>query len=294
MAAGFSSDRASAFAESVRNALVSARQEAVRLRHPYVGTEHLLLGLLRMDDLRARHLCEALDVEPRSLARAQEAVLQPGAKPYAIRDPDELPFTSLAKRAIERMLKEAGEAGQPVVQVEHLLLSLVIDDRGIAGKVCRAAGITASRLRAAARELPQTADSASMIELDDLSDHSISDQIVGQIREKIATGALKPGQRLPAVRRLAEQLDIAPGTVARAYGELERTGVVVTDGARGTRVAELEWMIDTDGSSPEELIHLLRSVVISAYYKGATANQLRSMLEEAMTGIIDDDSEGPS
>ena len=43
----------------------------------------------------------------------------------------------------------------------------------------------------------------------------------------IATGALQPGERLPTVRQLADELDIAPGTVARAYGELERQGVVV-------------------------------------------------------------------
>src|SRR5206468_2526682 len=76
------------------------------------------------------------------------------------------------------------------------------------------------------------------VRIDDASDRAIHEQIVSQIQEAVATGTLRPGNRLPPVRQLADQLEIAPGTVARAYSELERRGIVVTDGARGTRVAE--------------------------------------------------------
>ena len=68
---------------------------------------------------------------------------------------------------------------------------------------------------------------------------SIYEQIVERIREAVATGALKSGQKLQPVRRLADELDIAPGTVARAYVELERLGIIMTEGARGTRVADV-------------------------------------------------------
>ncbi|MGX9297044.1 GntR family transcriptional regulator [Tsukamurella paurometabola] len=64
------------------------------------------------------------------------------------------------------------------------------------------------------------------------------EQIRSQIAAAAASGALAPGTRLPSVRRLAADLDIAPNTVARAYRELEQSGVVVTRGRGGTVVAD--------------------------------------------------------
>lgn len=73
------------------------------------------------------------------------------------------------------------------------------------------------------------------IRIDDAAPVSIYEQIIGQIQEAVATGQLRPGDRLPTVRRLADELDIAPGTVALAYGELERLGILVTEVARDRR-----------------------------------------------------------
>ena len=64
------------------------------------------------------------------------------------------------------------------------------------------------------------------------------EQLRSQIAAMIASGRLAVGYRLPPIRQLAADLDLAPGTVARAYRELEAGGQVVTDGRRGTRVAE--------------------------------------------------------
>jgi DNA-binding transcriptional regulator YhcF (GntR family) len=64
------------------------------------------------------------------------------------------------------------------------------------------------------------------------------EQVRSQVVELVGSGGLKPGDRLPPLRRLAEELGLAPGTVARAYRELEAAGVVVTRGRNGTVVAE--------------------------------------------------------
>ena len=114
---------------------------------------------------------------------------------------------------------------------------------------------------------------------------------MAQIQEAVATGTLRPGDRLPPVRQLADQLEIAPGTVARAYSELERRGIVVTDGARGTRVAERPRKPVAANSRSEDLVGLLRPVVVAAFHLGATAEELRRALEEAMRGIFGDSSE---
>lgn len=63
------------------------------------------------------------------------------------------------------------------------------------------------------------------------------DQVKAQIAAAVASGELRPGDRLPTVRRLAAELDLAPNTVARAYRELEAAGVVDTRGRTGTFVA---------------------------------------------------------
>lgn len=64
------------------------------------------------------------------------------------------------------------------------------------------------------------------------------EQIRAQISALVAGGALQPGDRLPPVRQLAADLDLAPGTVARAYKELEGAGVVVTRRRTGTHIAD--------------------------------------------------------
>lgn len=63
------------------------------------------------------------------------------------------------------------------------------------------------------------------------------EQLRAQLVDAVAAGVLAPEQRLPTVRRLAEDLDIAPGTVARAYRELEASGVIETRGRNGTFVS---------------------------------------------------------
>lgn len=73
------------------------------------------------------------------------------------------------------------------------------------------------------------------------------EQLRVQIVAMVAAGALAPGQRLPSVRQLAADLGLAPGTVARAYRELEAAGFVVSNGRHGTRIRE-----DAPAPAPRE------------------------------------------
>jgi DNA-binding transcriptional regulator YhcF (GntR family) len=65
-----------------------------------------------------------------------------------------------------------------------------------------------------------------------------SERLVAALRRRIDAGSLAPGERLPPVRALAEQLDLSPNTVAKAYRALEREGLLVTRGRKGTFVTE--------------------------------------------------------
>ncbi len=75
-----------------------------------------------------------------------------------------------------------------------------------------------------------------MIELDTSSTAPPFEQIRSQVAAQVDTGALQPGDRLPTVRRLAEELGVATNTVARAYRELEQAGVIETRGRGGSVV----------------------------------------------------------
>ncbi len=85
---------------------------------------------------------------------------------------------------------------------------------------------------------PSPAGGPGEIDLDLASSTPPYEQVRRQIALAASSGALPPGTRLPSVRALAADLGIAPGTVARAYKELEAAGVVVTAGRRGTVIAE--------------------------------------------------------
>lgn len=88
-----------------------------------------------------------------------------------------------------------------------------------------------------------------MIEVDPASATAPFEQVRAGLAERIRSGALGPGDRLPTVRGLAEQLGLAANTVARAYRELETEGLVETRGRNGTRVV---WSTDGDRRALEQ------------------------------------------
>lgn len=107
----------------------------------------------------------------------------------------------------------------------------------------------------------------------------IYQQIVIQIRHMVASGRLSPGEIVPPIRVLAEQLLINPNTVARAYRELEAAGIFTSRQGSGTRVA--------DTGSPMEYAERLK--VISEHIEGllAEANQMGFTAEEVIEIIRD-------
>jgi DNA-binding transcriptional regulator YhcF (GntR family) len=287
-----------AFADQTRKILAIAVEEAHRLRHDYVGPEHMLLGLVRTIECKA--LIERCGADAQEVSAALLESLRPGVSARR----GQLPYTSRAKKVLELAMRSSREAGQSTVTTEDLLLSIVAERRNVAVQVLERFGVTAAAVAGGLDEdalsMAPDASTSSMeeadvsIRIDDASDRSIYEQIVAQIQEAVAMAALRPGQRLPPVRRLADQLDIAPGTVARAYSELERLGVVITEGARGTRVAERPKQPLPEAERPETLVGLLRPVVVAAFHLGATGGELRAALERAMNGIFTEGGESTS
>ena len=111
--------------------VVLAQEEAQRLCHDYVGTEHLLLGLLRAEEGLAARVLESLDV---TLELARALVVQIIGT-GGVETEGQIPFTPQAKQALERSLREALSLGHNYIGTEHLLLGLVGDSEGVAVRI---------------------------------------------------------------------------------------------------------------------------------------------------------------
>lgn len=147
------------FTERVREVLQSAREEAATLRHEYVGTEHILLGILRKSNTTSATILLSLGVSSATLREGVLALTKPGFAPKGP-GPD-LPYTSRAKKALEGAMVEARELGHTYVGTEHLLLGLFREGKGIAGQALAGSGVTAESVREKAVELLGSAPSKS-------------------------------------------------------------------------------------------------------------------------------------
>ena len=136
------------FTERVRKSLMLARREAVALRHEYVGTEHMLLGICAEGGGVAEAALTSLNVDLNNVRQAILQVVMPGQGNPGITssDPD-LPYTSRAKRALELAINEARDLNHSYVGTEHLLLGLMREANGIAAQVLTSLGMTATGVR---------------------------------------------------------------------------------------------------------------------------------------------------
>ena len=187
------------FTERLRAVLVMAREEAVRLHHEYVGTEHLLLGLLREGEGSTIQILAHLDVEPAAVRRSLEAAAPPGGRTRPT-GPD-LPYTSRAKKVLELAMQEFQLLGHDYVGTEHLFLGLLAEERGLAARVLREFGAELEAARAEAVRLlgPSVAPRARAHHVD--------------LGRAALGGALRP-------RRVTVQVDFGDG--ASSAEEFER------------------------------------------------------------------------
>jgi GntR family transcriptional regulator len=107
-------------------------------------------------------------------------------------------------------------------------------------------------------------------------------QIVQDVKDQVATGALKPGEQLPTVRELAATLRINPNTVARAYDQLDTDQVITTQQGRGTYVREHPDHAHLSYVRQEKLRTLAESTVGQALSLGYTNAEVRAALDAAL------------
>jgi len=146
------------FTERTRKVLGMAREEASRLRHEYVGTEHILLGLIREGDGVAATVLQNLNIDLDDMAFMVEQTVRKG--PLGTSTGPDLPYTSRAKKVLELSMSNARDLNHSYVGTEHLLLGLLAEQKGIAAQVLTDRGVTldtacAETLRILGTEMPK-------------------------------------------------------------------------------------------------------------------------------------------
>ena len=132
------------FTERVRKVLAYAREEANALQHEYVGTEHVLLGLLREGNGVASTVLQNLGIDEENLRDRMLTVIVASKSDGHRAD---LPYTSRAKKVLELAMSEARRLNHTYVGTEHLLLGLLAEKKGIAAHVLVDAGVTLDKAR---------------------------------------------------------------------------------------------------------------------------------------------------
>src|ERR687897_613181 len=119
------------FTERARQVVVLAQDEARALKHNYIGTEHILLGLLREEEGLAARVLESLDITVEEVRAQVSRIVGQGDEVTS----GQIPFTPRAKKVLELALREALSLGHNYIGTEHILLGLVRENEGVAARI---------------------------------------------------------------------------------------------------------------------------------------------------------------
>jgi ATP-dependent Clp protease ATP-binding subunit ClpC len=136
------------FTERARQVVVLAQDEARALKHNYIGTEHLLLGLLREEEGIAARVLAGFDVTLDEVRSQIARLIGQGDEPAT----GQIPFTPRAKKVLELALREAMQLQHSYIGTEHLLLGIARENQGVASRILLDFDVDADKIRSAVIE----------------------------------------------------------------------------------------------------------------------------------------------
>ena len=131
------------FTDRARRVVVLAQEEARMLSHNYIGTEHILLGLIHEGDGIAAKALESLSISLEAVRAQVEEIIGQGQQAPS----GHIPFTPRAKKVLELSLREALQLGHNYIGTEHILLGLIREGEGVAAQVLQKLGADLNRVR---------------------------------------------------------------------------------------------------------------------------------------------------
>ncbi|HZR51669.1 MAG TPA: Clp protease N-terminal domain-containing protein [Streptosporangiaceae bacterium] len=177
------------FTERARRTIVIAQEEARRLDHNYIGTEHILLGLIREDQGLASHALRAMGLDLDQLREEIEARTGRGSSTPS----GHIPFTPQAKKSLELSLRESVQLGAGYIGTEHLLLGMIKEGEGPAAQVLAAHGVALDAARGTVARLLRERGAEGH------ADVQLKPGLIGTTLDEIATQLQAVLRRLSAI-----------------------------------------------------------------------------------------------
>jgi ATP-dependent Clp protease ATP-binding subunit ClpC len=275
------SDKFDRFTKRARRVLTLAQEEAQRLNHNYIGTEHLLLGLVREDNGVAVRVLRDLGVDPRQIRERVERTVGRGQRTLH----GKLSLTPRTKRVIELAVDEARRLGHHYIGTEHLLLGLVREGEGVAVDVLKGLGVSLDKVRSqTARVMMETSSQPVGAQGDRQKQTPLVDQLGTDLTQQAAEGKLDPViGRQTEIERVIQILSRRTKNNPALIGEPGVGKTAIVEGL-AQRIVNRE--------TPETLLD--KRVVMLDVGSLVAGTMYRGQFEERLKRVIDEIKESES
>ena len=276
------------FTDRARRVVVLAQEEARMLNHNYIGTEHLLLGLVHEGEGIAARALESLGITLNSVREQVQDIIGPGANAPS----GHIPFTPRAKKVLELSMREAIQLNHGYIGTEHILLGMVRANEGVANQVLAKLGVEPAAVRQAVMDLisgyPGNGDSKETAGVgagNSREGTPAGSTILDQFGRNL-TAAAREGQLDPVIGRHHEMERVMQVLSRRTKNNPVLIG---EPGVGKTAVVEGLAQAIVHGDVPETLKdkHLytldLGSLVAGSRYRGDFEERLKKVLKEIRT-----------
>lgn len=268
-------DKFDRFTKRARRVLSLAQEEAQRLNHNYIGTEHLLLGLVREENGVAVRVLRELGVDPRQIRERVERTVGRGQRASY----GKLSLTPRTKRVIELAVDEARRLGHHYIGTEHLLLGLVREGEGVAVDVLKGLGVSLDKVRSqTARVMMESASQPVSARGESDKKTPLVDQLGTDLTIHAAEGKLDPV--------IGRQLEIERVIQILSRRTKNNPALIGEPGVGKTAIVEGLAQRIINGETPDTLLGKrvvmldVGSLVAGTMYRGQFEERLKRVIEE--------------